>query len=351
MRQRRGPRDGRLPPARRLGDLRHPGAARPGLRHAVPADRPAGELRVDRQRPRRGHAVHRGAPRSARHRDAPRHRRGHGGLRPELRRVPPGAARPPGPVPEPARQRRVRDRRRDGHQHPAAQPAGVHRRMHRVHREPGHRRPGPDEAREGTRLPHRRHHRRVQRDQGRLRDGPRPRGGPRACAHRAAAPGQGGDHRHRAALPGVQGRWPQRRQRPDQEDRRAGEQRPAQGDLRPPRRVRQVRHPARDRDEARRHPEGRAEQPLQVHDPPEHLRREHGGARRQRAAHARPAPAGQELRGPPARRGGPPDPARAPRARGSAAHPRGPPGRDREARRGDRADPRRRGIPTPPARA
>ena len=159
-------------------------------------------------------------------------------------------------------------------------------------------------------------------------------------AHRAAAPGQGGDHRHRAALPGVQGRRPQRRQRPDQEDRGAGQQRPAQGDLRPPRRVRQVRHPARHRDEARRHSQGRAEQPLQVHDPPEHLRREHGGARRQRAAHARPAPADQELRRPPARRGGPPDTARAPRARGSAAHPGGPPRRDRQARRGDRAHPR-----------
>ncbi len=39
-------------------------------------------------------------------------------------------------------------------------------------------------------------------------------------AHRAAAPGQGGDHRHRDALPGVEGRRAQRRLGPDQEDRR-----------------------------------------------------------------------------------------------------------------------------------
>ena len=37
----------------------------------------------------------------------------------------------------------------------------------------------------------------------RLRDGPRPRARARARPHRAAAPGQGGDHRHRDALPGV----------------------------------------------------------------------------------------------------------------------------------------------------
>ena len=54
----------------------------------------------------------------------------------------------------------------------------------------------------GPGLPHRRDHRRALGDPGRLRDGPRPGGGPRPRAHRAAAPGQGGDHRHRDALPG-----------------------------------------------------------------------------------------------------------------------------------------------------
>ena len=62
-----------------------------------------------------------------------------------------------------------------------------------------------------------------------------------ARAHRADGARQGAHHRHRDALPGLQGRRARRRQRPDAEDRRAGPERPAQGDLRPPRRVRQVR--------------------------------------------------------------------------------------------------------------
>ena len=76
---------------------------------------------------------------------------------------------------------------------------------------------------------------------------------------------------------------------PDQEDRRAGPERAAQGDLGPARRVRQVGHPAGHRAEARRDPEGRAQQALQAHVAADDVRREHGRARRRRAAHARPA--------------------------------------------------------------
>ena len=121
-------------------------------------------------------------------------------------------------------------------------------------------------------------------------------------AHRADGARQGAHHRHRDALPGLQGRRPRRRQRPDAEDRRAGPERPAQGDLRPARRVRQVGHPARHRAEARRDPEGRPQQALQAHPAADDLRREHGRAGRRRAAHARPAADRQELRRPPARR-------------------------------------------------
>ena len=67
--------------------------------------------------------IHRGAPRPPRDGDVARHRGRDGRLRAELRREGPGAADPAGAVPEPARQRVVRDRRRDGDQHPAAQPA------------------------------------------------------------------------------------------------------------------------------------------------------------------------------------------------------------------------------------
>ena len=58
-------------------------------------------------------------------------------------------------------------------------------------------------------------------------------------------------------------------------------------DLRPARRVRQARHAPGDRAQARRDPEGRAEQALQAHADADDLRREHGRARRQRPAHAR----------------------------------------------------------------
>ena len=75
---------------------------------------------------------------------------------PELRRDDQGAAGAPGAVPEPARQRRDRDRGRDGDQHPAAQPARGDRRDHGLHREPGHRPGRPDGARQGPRLPGRR---------------------------------------------------------------------------------------------------------------------------------------------------------------------------------------------------
>ena len=61
--RRRG--DGQLPPARRLGDLRHARPHGAGLLDALPARRRPGQLRLDRRRPRRGHALHRGAPRRA----------------------------------------------------------------------------------------------------------------------------------------------------------------------------------------------------------------------------------------------------------------------------------------------
>ena len=134
--QRRRRRDGQLPPARRLGDLRHARAARPGLRDALPAGRRAGQLRLDRQRLAGGHALHRGAAGAARHGDAARHRRGHRRLQAELRRVAPGAARPALALPEPARQRLLRHRRRHGDEHPAAQPARGDRRGRRLHRRP-----------------------------------------------------------------------------------------------------------------------------------------------------------------------------------------------------------------------
>ena len=168
-------RDGRLPSARRLVDLRHARAHGAVVLDALPARRRPGQLRLDGQRPAGGHALHRGAAREDRDRDAARHRRRHRRLRAQLRRAQPRAARPPVALPEPARERLGGHRGRHGHEHPAAQPARVDRRGHRVHGRPEDRHRRPDEAHQGPGLPDRRHHRRPLRHQGRVRDGSRPR--------------------------------------------------------------------------------------------------------------------------------------------------------------------------------
>ena len=128
VRARRRRRDGQVPPARRHRDLRRPGPAGPALVDAVPAGRPARQLRLPGQRPGRGAAVHRVQDGAAGHGDGPRHRRGDRRLPRQLRRPHPGADRPAGPVPEPAGQRQRRDRGRHGDEHPAAQPARGRRR-------------------------------------------------------------------------------------------------------------------------------------------------------------------------------------------------------------------------------
>ena len=120
--RRRG--DGQLPPARRLGDLRHARAPGAGLLHALPARSTARatSARSTTTRPR----------------PCATPRRASRGWRMEMLRDldqdtvdfvpnydgrPAGAARPALALPQPARQRLVRHRRRHGHQHPAAQPA------------------------------------------------------------------------------------------------------------------------------------------------------------------------------------------------------------------------------------
>ena len=120
---------------------------------------------------------------------------------------------------------------------------------------------GADGTRSRPGLSDRRDHPRPQRDPRGLRDRPRPRARAGARAHRAAESRQGGDRRHRAALSGEEGR----RQRPDDEDQGARRGQEDHRDLRPARRVRQARHAAGDRAEARRPAEGRAEQAVQAH--------------------------------------------------------------------------------------
>ena len=127
--RRRG--DGQVPPARRLGDLRHARPDGAGVLAALPAGRRSGQLRLDRRRPAGGDAVHRGPARAASPtemlRDIEADTVDFGPNYDEQRA---GAAAPAVAVPEPARQRLVRDRGRDGDQHPAAQPARGGRRGH-----------------------------------------------------------------------------------------------------------------------------------------------------------------------------------------------------------------------------
>ena len=169
-----------------------------------------------------------------------------------------------------------------------------------------------------------------------VRDRPRPRARAGARPLRGHRPGQGGDHRHRAALHGQEGR----RQRPDPQDRRARPREEDHRDLRPARRVRPQGHADRDRAQARRDPEGRAEQALQAHRDADDVRRQRGGAGRQRAADAAAAVDHPQLRPAPARGHRPPLQARAAHAGGAGPPPRGPADRARPPRRGDRADPR-----------
>ena len=129
VRAHRRRRDGQLPPARRLGDLRHARAHGAGLLDALPARRRPGQLRLGRRRPGRRHALHRGAPRA--HRDA---RCCATSTRTPSTSGPTTTGSNQEPLVLPARFPNllvngvVRHRRRHGDEHPAAQPARDDRR-------------------------------------------------------------------------------------------------------------------------------------------------------------------------------------------------------------------------------
>ena len=125
---RRRRRDGSVPPARRLRDLRHPGPARAAVGDAAPLVAGQGNFGS----PGNDTAA---AMRYTECRMAPLAMemvrdidRGHGRLPAQLRRPRAGARRPAGALPEPAGQRLDRHRRRHGDQHPDAQPARGRRR-------------------------------------------------------------------------------------------------------------------------------------------------------------------------------------------------------------------------------
>ena len=100
------------------------------------------------------------------------------------------------------------------------------------------------------------------------------------------------------------------------------------------------RHADPGRAEARRGSAGRAEQALQAHTAAVDVRRQHGRARRRRAADAFAARAADALPRLPARDRHAPVEARAAPEGEARPHPAGLPDRARQSRRGDRADPR-----------
>ena len=163
---------GQVPPARRSGPLRRPGAHGPAVQPAPSSGRRPRQLRVARRRPGR-RPLHRVPAVQHRHPPARRHRPGHGRLRGQLLGRVPGPDGSAGPVPQPAGQRQPGHRGGHGHQHPAAQPAGGHRRHHPSDRPPRRHARRPDAVRQGPGLPDRRLHPGPAGDHGRLPDRPR----------------------------------------------------------------------------------------------------------------------------------------------------------------------------------
>ena len=93
--------------------------------------------------------------------------------------------------------------------------------------------------------------------------------------------------------------------------------------------------------QARRDPDGGAQQALQAHALQTHVRGQHGGAGRRRPAHALAAADARALHRPPEGGGHPAHQVRARAGRAAGARPRGLPDRARQPRRGHRAHPRR----------
>ena len=287
-----------------------------GLLPALPARRRPGQLRLGRRRPGRRHAVHRGAPGADRARDAARPRRRHRRLRAQLRRL---AAEP---LVLPARFPNLLVNGSSGIAVGMATNIPPHNLRETIAAtiayidDPDIDVDGPDAAHEGPGLPDRR---RDPRASAASATPTRPAAAACACARAPTSSrlGHGKEAIIVTELPfhGQEGR----RRRRDPQDRRARQRQEAHRDLRPARRDRPQRHAARDRAQARREPEGRAQQALQAHADADDVRREHGRARRQRAAHAAAALGDPQLRPAPARGHRPPLQARAARARALAS--------------------------------
>ena len=219
---------------------------------------------------------------------------------------------------------------------PPASPGRDRRRGRAADRQAGCERRGPDEAREGPRLPDGRDRRRPQRDPRRLPERTRAHRDARPGSHRGAPGRQERDRRHRAAVRGQEGR----RHGRDQEDRRPRQREGDHRGLRPRRPLRQDGDADPGRAQAGRDPAGGPQQALQAHRPPDDVRLQRRRARRRGAEDALAARARPALPRLPARDRHAPLEVRAAPGGEARAHPPGLPDRARLARRRDRADPR-----------
>ncbi len=189
---------------------------------------------------------------------------------------PVGAA---GRLPQPAGQRRHRDRGGHGDQHRPAQPDRGGRRAEAAARQARHRSRRTDAPHPRPGLPHRRQDRGPGRGPRRLRHRPRHLQDPGHHPHREGLGAADGHRRHRAALHG----GPREDHRADQEGRRRQEDhrhRRRQGPDRPGQ-----RHPPGDRGQERDQPRGPAGAAVQGHQARRHLRDQRGRARRGAAPH------------------------------------------------------------------
>ncbi len=205
MREDRRRRDGRLPPPRRPGDLRRPGAARAGLLVPLPAGRRPGQLRQHRRRSGRRLPLHRSPDDGVRQAPARRHRARHGGPAPQLFGRQGGAGRAAGGLPEPARQRRAGHRGRHGDLHPAPQHRRALRRGAPPRRASRGRRSGARRLRARAGFPDRRRLRRGRGlDRRKLPDRPRLLPAARPLGDRAGRARRLGGGRHRGPLRGAE---------------------------------------------------------------------------------------------------------------------------------------------------
>ena len=201
------------------------------------------QLRLRGRRPPGRLPVHRGAPVQNLRRDAARHRQGHRGLATRTltrRRREPRVL--PVALPEPARQRLGRHRRRHGDEHPAAQPRRGHKRLRLRARQPGRHARATSCSTSRARISRRSG---IIMGRSGIRAGLRHR--PRQASSCAPAPSLRNSDTSRSRIIVTELPYQVNKRHAHREHRRSGARQAARGHLRPARRVRPQRYAHRHR--------------------------------------------------------------------------------------------------------